>query len=63
MVYAWQDDRDSAFQWLNRAIGEGQDTDILKTEAFFKNLHSDPRWEEALMSVGLADVQVSAIEF
>ena len=63
MVYAWQDDRDSAFQWLNRAIGEGQDLDILKTDAFFKNLHSDPRWEEALMRVGLADVQVSAIEF
>ena len=63
MVYAWQDDRDSAFQWLNRAIGEGQDLDILKTDALFKNLHSDPRWEEALMRVGLADSQLSTIEF
>jgi len=63
MVYAWQGDRDSAFQWLDRAIDEQQDLDSLKTDPLFGNLRSDPRWEKALMRVGLADVQVSAIEF
>jgi len=63
IVYAWQGDRDSAFQWLDRAIDERQDLDSLKTEPLFKNLHSDPRWEEALMRVGLADSQLSMIEF
>jgi len=63
MVYAWRGDSDTAFQWLDRAIAEQQDLDTLKTEALFKNLHSDPRWEEALMRVGLADSQLSMIEF
>jgi tetratricopeptide (TPR) repeat protein len=63
IVHAWQGDRDSAFRWLDRAIDEQQDLDGLKTDALFRNLRSDPRWEKALMRVGLADVQVSAIEF
>ena len=63
MVFTWQGDSDSAFNWLQRAVDEGQDVDAIKTEALLKNLHEDSRWEELLTHLGLADVQVAAIEF
>ena len=63
MVFAWRDDSDSAFKWLQRAVDEGQDVDTIKTEALLKNLHEDPRWEELLTRLGLAAAQVAAIEF
>jgi adenylate cyclase len=63
MVYAWRPDNDQAFEWLDRAIDENQNIDALKTEPLFRNLYDDSRWEETLMRVGLADSQVSEIEF
>ena len=63
MVYAWRNEHNPAFQWLDRAIDEQQDLDALKTEILLKNLHTDPRWEETLKRVGLADSQLSSIEF
>jgi tetratricopeptide (TPR) repeat protein len=62
-AYAWRDDADRAFEWLDRAIDENQAMDTLKTEPFFRNLYDDPRWEETLARVGLADSQVGEIEF
>jgi TolB-like protein len=63
MVYAWRRDNDQAVEWLGRAIDESQSIDALKTEPLFRNLYDDPRWEETLTRVGLADSQVSEIEF
>lgn len=62
-AYAWRDDADRAFEWLDRAIDENMTIDALKTEPFFRNLHDDPRREQTLARVGLADSQVSQIEF
>jgi tetratricopeptide (TPR) repeat protein len=63
MVYAWRDDNDTAFAWLDRAIDENQNMNALKTDAFFKGLYSDPRWEQTLARVGLAESQVGSIPF
>ena len=62
-AYAWRDDADRAFEWLNRAIDENQNIDAPKTEPLFRNLYNDPRWEETLARVGLSDSQVSRIDF
>jgi len=62
-AYAWRDDADRAFEWLDRTIDESQSIDALKTEPLFRKLYDDPRWEETLTRVGLADSQVSEIEF
>jgi TolB-like protein len=62
-VYAWRDDADRAFDWLDRAIDENQNIDALKTEPFFRNLYDDPRWEQTLTRVGLSESQVRHIEF
>jgi tetratricopeptide (TPR) repeat protein len=61
-VYAWRKENDPAFEWLQRAVDEGQEIDTIKTETLLKNLHEDPRWEELLTSLGLSDSQVAAIE-
>ena len=63
MVYAWRKDSDTAFEWLNRAIDENQNINALKTDAFFKNLYADPRWEQTLDRIGLSQSQVGAIQF
>ena len=56
-VYAFRGDLDKAFEWLERArtehdTGLGQ---LIKTDPFLRNLHSDPRWNEFLAKIGLAD--------
>ncbi|MDH4030547.1 MAG: hypothetical protein OEU49_06855 [Chromatiales bacterium] len=62
-AYAWRDEADAAFEWLDRAIDEQQNIDALKTEPLLRNLHDEPRWEKTLARVGLADSQVADIEF
>jgi TolB-like protein/Flp pilus assembly protein TadD len=61
-VYAWRKENDPAFEWLQRAVDEGQEIDTIKTEVLLQNLHEDPRWEELLTNLGLSDSQVAAIE-
>ena len=63
MVYAWRGDSDTAFSWLDRAVVENQNMNALKTDAFFRTLYPDPRWEATLARVGLAEAQVGSIEF
>jgi len=62
-VHAWRNDHDAAFQWLDRAVSEGQPTNGIKNDPFLRNLHDDARWDRLLARVGLADEQVAAIEF
>jgi hypothetical protein len=60
--FAWQGKFDDAFAWLHRARDEGQGIQFIRTSAFFHSLETDPRWEEILSRLGLADNQVSDIE-
>jgi predicted Zn-dependent protease len=62
-VYAWRNDLDAAFQWLDRAVSEGQSTGVIKADPFTRNLHDDERWDLLLARLGLSDDQVAAIEF
>ena len=44
-VYAWRNDHDKAFEWLDRAYAQ-RDVGLaeLKGEPLFRNLEGDPRW-------------------
>ena len=63
-VYAYANDKDNAFLWLDRAVE-------LKTPGLnrvlmyplLQNLHSDPRWESFLARIGSSPAQLDAIEF
>ena len=55
-MYAWRGDLDPAFQWLDRAA-ETDWQGILDYlyDPFFKNLHSDPRWDVYVNKLRSAD--------
>jgi len=53
-VYAGLDDKDQAFAWLEKAfMDHSHFLAILRLEASFESLKSDPRWNELLRRVGL----------
>ena len=58
-VYGYRNDRDKAFEWLERARRQ-RDAGIsgLRPDLLLKNLHDDPRWEALLRTLGLADDQL-----
>jgi TolB-like protein/tetratricopeptide (TPR) repeat protein len=58
-VYAYRNDRDKAFEWLERARQQ-RDAGIpgLRPDVLLKNLHDDARWDAFLRKVGLADEQL-----
>jgi tetratricopeptide (TPR) repeat protein len=58
-VYAYRDDKDKAFEWLQRARRQ-RDAGLpgLRADRLLTNLHSDPRWDAFLRKVGLADDQL-----
>jgi tetratricopeptide (TPR) repeat protein len=62
-VYASRNDVETAFEWLYRAVNEGQSTNGIRSDPFLKNLHDDPRWNPLLAGLGLSDEQIGAIEF
>lgn len=62
-TYAWKNDADTAFEWLQRAIDEGQPTLGIRTEPLLSSLHDDARWNVILEKRGLSDEQVAAIRF
>lgn len=53
-VYAWWNDPDQAFPWLERAVAQ-HDTALVtvKYDPLLRNLHSDPRFNELLAKLGL----------
>ncbi len=63
IVHAWNGKIDIAFQWLDRAVNDGQPTNGILNEPFLASLHDDPRWEPLIGRVGLSDERVSAIRF
>ena len=62
--YAWRGEIDLAFDWLDRAIEEGQFMwGSLVFDPGFKILHTDPRWQDIRIRVGRSEEQLKKIEF
>ena len=62
-VYGYRNDKDHAFEWLERARRQ-RDAGLptLRIDLLLKNLHSDPRWNAFLHTMGLADDQLKTSE-
>jgi len=58
-VYAYRNNRDKAFEWLERARRQ-RDAGLpgLRPDTLLPNLHNDPRWDAFLRTMGLADDQL-----
>jgi tetratricopeptide (TPR) repeat protein len=58
-AYAYRNDRDKAFEWLERARRQ-HDAGMpgLRPDTLLNNLHDDPRWDALLRAVGLTDEQL-----
>ena len=58
-VYAYRNDRDKAFEWLERARRQ-RDAGIpgVRADVLLRSLHDDPRWDALLRTIGLADDQL-----
>jgi TolB-like protein/Tfp pilus assembly protein PilF len=58
-VYAYRNDKDKAFEWLERAR-EQHDAGVptSRPDSLLPNLHDDPRWDAFLHKIGLADDQL-----
>ena len=56
-AYALAGDKDSAFEWLDKAYEErdGNDITLLKCDPTFKNLRGDPRFAALLQRMGLPE--------
>jgi TolB-like protein len=54
--YAWRNDKDEAFKWLNRAY-ENHEAIVpgMKVELHFKNLRGDPRFTELLHKINIPE--------
>jgi tetratricopeptide (TPR) repeat protein len=58
-AYGYRNDKDKAFEWLERAHRQRDaGLAILRSDMLLTNLHSDPRWDALLRSLGLADDQL-----
>jgi hypothetical protein len=55
-IYAWRNEPDAAFQWLERAYQQ-RDPGLgsLLSDTALANLRSDPRWEPFLEKMGLLE--------
>jgi len=62
-AYAWMNDADSAFEWLQRSVDQRQPMLGIRTDPFLTSLHNDVRWNSLLTETGLSDDQVAKIEF
>ena len=55
-VYAVRNDKDRAFEWLNKAYdGEDPGLVLMKIDPTLKNLHGDPRFTAFLKKMKLAN--------
>jgi tetratricopeptide (TPR) repeat protein len=55
-VFAYRDDRDEAFAWLERAYAQRDaGMSMARSTPSMRKLHGDPRWPPFLEKVGLAD--------
>jgi tetratricopeptide (TPR) repeat protein len=62
VILARRGETDQAFDWLQRAIDEGQRILGVRTEPLYDNLRGDPRWRRILEQLNLSDAQVAGLE-
>ena len=62
MAYAYREDDDKAFEWLERAYEE-RDFELIEIRMLdpFRPIHDDPRWEEMLDRLGISDEDARAV--
>jgi hypothetical protein len=54
-LYARLDEKDQAFQWLEKAYqGRSHNMALIKTEPMLDSLHSDPRFQDLLNRMNLS---------
>jgi hypothetical protein len=58
-AYAYRNDKDKAFEWLERARRQ-RDPGLasLRKDPLLTNIQDDPRWSAFLRTMGLADDQL-----
>ena len=63
-LYAWSNQRDKAFEWLEKVVEEGGEEAaiIVKTE-LYGPIKSDPRWQAFLEKYGAEDKPLPNIRF
>ena len=55
-VYAWRGEKDSAFQWLDRAYAQNDGgLSFIKCDPLLANLRGDPRYAAMLKKLGLPE--------
>ena len=61
-AYAWREDGDKAFEWLERAYEE-RDYELIEMRMYgpFENLYADPRWDAFLTRLGISDADAERI--
>ena len=61
-IYAYRDERDKAFEWLDRGFEE-HDAWMVEIRMFpaFESLHKDPRWDVIVEKVGMTDEVANTI--
>ncbi|TMG83689.1 MAG: hypothetical protein E6H78_11715 [Betaproteobacteria bacterium] len=54
-VYAYRNEIDTAFEWLERAYAQRDPgVPLSATDVVLRSLHADPRWQPFLRRMGLA---------
>jgi tetratricopeptide (TPR) repeat protein len=55
-IYAFRDEKDAAFHWLERAyVQHDHGVSLLRSYTIFRKLLDDPRWQPYLAKIGIAD--------
>ncbi len=63
-LYAYRGDKDSAFEWLDKAASAHDPAvSTVRTEILLDPLHDDPRWLPFLRKIGYAPEQLAKIDF
>jgi TolB-like protein len=63
-LYAWSNQRDKAFEWLEQMIQDwGEEAAIQAKTELYQPIKSDPRWQAFLEKYGAEDKDLSHIKF
>ncbi len=54
-IYAGLNDKDQAFEWLNKAYETHSGLSVIKVETTFDNLRDDPRYKDLLKRMNLPE--------
>ena len=66
-VYAYSNDIDAAFEWLERYVAAGKQPGgswyAPVRDPWYSNLYTDPRWQDVLEHMGFAPAQIEKLNF